>query len=164
TGGLPDAWQSMSESVAAGLAWAADGSPGTEADFRVQVFDAEYNPSNWSNTVNATLAVDNTAPAAPSVTASPHVPVDGVTLEIAAAALNVVRLLVEYNFDDGGWTTDLDETAYRPAATVTRDIDGFVENSVSDKMLQWRISAFISNGTQSAYTSGSVVLPGITPP
>ena len=51
-------------------AYASGDESGQKADFRVRIFDAEDNGSNWSPLLNVpSLAIDNTAPAAPTFSA-----------------------------------------------------------------------------------------------
>jgi hypothetical protein len=69
TGGIPNAWQAMTEhDLGDGTGYAdVDGDlEGVTCDFRIRTFSADgNNGSAWSDLLNVTLAISNVAPAAP---------------------------------------------------------------------------------------------------
>lgn len=165
TGSNPDSWQSMTEyqsQVSAGTwyGWISDGDmSGDKTDFRVRFYTAAEEGSYPSDLLEvASLAIDNTTPTAPSVT----VDVTGaattpdVDFSATTADLRVVRMLFETN--DGSWVTVANKTTVRPG--VTEDASTSFGAQIANRTVLWRVSTFTSNGTQSAYTSGSFLIPG----
>lgn len=169
TGGEPEAYSSMTEYfVEAGLAryaWATDNLTGKKVDFKVRAFNADDEGSYFSDVLSvASMAINNTTPAAPTVVATPTgSPTNGVDLVISTAQLRVVKFLAEYNYDGSGWTTMATHNDVRPGVDKTASITGLTNSDVSDKTADWRVSAFTSDGTQSAYATGSVTIPGNPP-
>lgn len=153
--------------VAGTLAYVADNETGNRVDFQVAQYDANGELSAFSAPLTVDpVTIDNTAPGAPDVEDEPHLAmsiVDGVELAVAAPELNVVKLVAEYNFNDEGWTVHTTLNDVRPGVARLIVMDGFLNETVSDLTLQWRVRSFTSNDTPGSYASGSVLIPGNPP-
>lgn len=163
SGGEPNAFQSMNEYGGTSIwyGWATANTAGGRVDFRSRFFNADDEGSYFSNllTINQ-MAIDNTPTGAPAVVATGLE--TGVDLTITVPELRAVSLRVEYNWT-GTWTTHTTNNAVRPASPIHVVMDGFLNSTPSDRTLQWRVSSATSNGTQGAYASGSVLIPGNPP-
>lgn len=164
----PERWRKMDclDGVTIGVADADSGDIGGAFDFR-------YLASNGGGTIFSDygppleiddtpgLQIDNTAPSAPSVVETELA--NGVTLDATVTELRVVKMLFEHNYDGAGWSTGSTLNDVRPEEERTVTMSGFTNATIFDKTLLWRVSAFTSNDTQGAYTSGSVTIPGNPP-
>lgn len=151
SGGNPGAWQSIGTKFqgesGAYYGRAAVNPSGSEFDTKVQWFDANGEASYFSDVLNRDpISIDNTTPAAPDDTGTA-----GGLLDLRAAELNVVRILVETNTDGAGWVTHDDFDAALP--------DTVYESTVAagpGELVDWRASSFTSNGTQGPYVTGQI--------
>lgn len=147
--GNPAAWTSMTEIEAPSYAYSGAGSPGAEADFRVQVFDDEDNPSNWSPTLHVALALDNTIPAAPEVGGLGSL---GTFSDVTIASLSAVevRLRRRYRIDGGsdyGPWEQVDQQDARPGAAYLIEDPSPPSVDVEGEAVNYQIIAYTSNGT-----------------
>lgn len=168
TGGLPNAWQSMTEYQGVSEAWygwATDDISGDEADFRARFFNAEEEGSYFSDLYNvASMAIDNTTPGAPTASgvdtgAGPY------AIEVTARApeLRVVKMVVEEQYTEPsvGFAWRELETWNDVRPDVNRVVSTTeVSAGPDDATLSWRVSSYTSDGTQGPYTSGSRIIAG----
>jgi len=167
TGGEPNPWQAMTEwqsQVSSGTWYAratADAKP--RADFRVRFFNSDEEGSYFSDVLEADpLAISNATPAAPTVSNADFIDDGyGTVLTNRFTQLRAVRLLTEYNINNAGWVTANNNQAALPGTLYTVQIGGFSQDTLA-RTVQWRVSVFTSDGTQSAYTTGSFVIPAVS--
>ncbi|KPF47062.1 phage tail protein [Rhizobium sp. AAP43] len=158
--GLPGAWESMTEGPAtnaATFAYVAGDFEGATIDARVRVFKDDEGSYNSAN-LNTVVAVDNAAPAAPSVVSAETVDLslNAVlrTSQMRVAAFHLERRTKASAFVDFGPWAAVNTYAARPGVDVT------ISNSASSSYsVQWRIQALTSDGTGSGYLSYSGSAP-----
>lgn len=111
TSGIPQPWASMTEYQSGGqwYAWASGTYEGLDADFRVRFFNEDEEGSYWSPLLERRpLAIDNSAPAAPSLERED---LGGLGTSYrfkfsVGAALNVASTQLQYSASASGpWTT-----------------------------------------------------------
>lgn len=173
TSGNPNPWQGMTEyqsQVASGTwyGWVSGvgNMSGQRTDFRVRFFNSAEEGSYVSDLLEiASLSINNTAPAAPTATVNvdvgdPSPTEPDVDFFVTTSQLRVVRLMIEVNdpLAGGTWVSVLNQTTARPGVTYSTQ-ESFGQG-VANRTVQWRMSAFSSNGTQSAYASGSFEILG----
>jgi len=165
SGSVPGTWANMTEVDALGvtLAWIAGGTAGQQADFRVHVFDAEDNPSPWSDTVHVTLAYDNTPPAEPDVTTAGNF--NNMEFSITVDEMHVAWVKLEHDYWDQtpgvywGWST-VATANIRPGEAVVFNDDTWAEGFGFDDRIYWRITPYTSDGTPgTAWTVTVTPLP-----
>ncbi|MBN9035454.1 MAG: hypothetical protein J0H53_05245 [Rhizobiales bacterium] len=149
TAGNPNAWSSMDEVRGPYFAYAAAGTPGTQADLRVQSFDADDNPSDWSPTVHITLALANGAPAAPEVGSLGSL---GTFSDVTIGSLSAVemRLRRRYRIDGGsdyGPWEQVDQQNARPGTAYVMEDPSPPVVDVEGEAVNYQIIAYSSNGT-----------------
>lgn len=166
TGGNPESWLAMTEYLGDSGAWYAyspDNTLGRKVDARCRFFNANGEASHLSsNTAIESMVVNNLEPTAPTVVETEDSPNDQVTLDATAPSHNTVKMVFEENYNDTGWSTHTTLSDVRP------DIERSVTITVGSpeiglSTLQWRVSAVASDGTRSAYTSGSMEIDGGSP-
>lgn len=168
TGGLPNAWQSMTEYEGvsgAWYGWATDDTTGDKTDFRSRFFNAEEEGSYFSDIFNViSMANDNTTPGEPTASGT-NVDTGSYAIEVTARApeMRVVKMVVEEQYTEPSigfaWRTLATWNDVRPDAnrTVTTTAVGA---GPADATLQWRVSSYTSDGTQGPYASGSRMITG----
>lgn len=158
--GNPTKWYPMTTVTGQTYAFRTQDLIGEEVRFRYLGFHSTNdNYSDFSpELVVASLAVDNTATAAPTVVETENA--DGADLDITCTDFNVVKVLVEANYDGAGWSTHTTFNDVQPNVEKNAVLAGYTNVTINDKTLLWRVSSFTTDGTQGSYTSGSVVIVG----
>lgn len=125
---------------------------GVKVDFRKRIFDADGNASLWSDAlVVETIAIDNTAPTAPTVTVETFTgpgPAFNTLLryKITPTSLTAVRATVEFTDNNGStWTPGFATHAHIGLGLQSFDTE---EQVASGK--GFRVTLYSSNGTASA--------------
>lgn len=159
SGGLPNAWQSMTEYQGAdgtAHAYVATDLSGQNIDFRVRTFD-EANSSSWSNTFNVTVPTTNAAPSAPSIVIQNDTPVtDTATVTVTAPA----SLQVSY-MQFTGPDAPAGDVAVNPGEEVSWTTDSTPD--VNDYDIDITAQAFSSNDTGSSVASETLTVTGTGP-
>lgn len=165
SGGLPNLPLGMTEyqgiTANTWFAWVA-GDARSKADFRVRFFDVDDEASYFSDWHSEDpLAVDNTAPSAPQVTVTPTgSPTNGADIDAYFTDLHAVKLVIEHNYDGGGWTgTTYDNEI--PEVLRSISIGPFINGSSPPltKAVQIRVTAYTSDGTAGTQFTDSVDIP-----
>ena len=106
TAGVPGAWQSMTEYRASGgtsHAYVSGSLAGQTIDFRHRLFNAAEDGSKWSDIASFTPAVNNSAPAAPTLVVSYSGDTQTITANITApTSLQVSYIVLTGNGTLGG--------------------------------------------------------------
>lgn len=155
----PGTWSSMTEYVTGGTnyAYGPAVTEGVRADFRIRWFNAEEEASYWSPLLTANpVAIDNSVPAAPSLTVGMTVDVDKVTLAISVSSSQIKVVSVAYRVDGGA----LYSGSIRPGQALT---GGHIVSRPSPggpaKSVTITAYAYTSNGTISATASTTRTIP-----
>lgn len=169
TGGLPGAWTGMAAiNVPAGpvpFVYANMLDQPGEVDVRVQVFNADGEASYFSDLFNGTLAINNTAPAAPTIDLTPQDMGNGAIFKARSDAAQVARLTIESSHNGGGWVLEYDsadddpDKACRPGVIVTHNHPPVTPTELP-QTLEFRARAYASDGTASPYASDDFEIPG----
>ena len=128
---------------------------GDKVDFRKRIFDAEGNASQWSDPlVVDTIAINNTAPSAPTVTVETFVG-PGPTFDtllrykITPTSLTAVRATVEFTTNSGStWTPGF--AAHTHIGLGLQSFDTEEQAAVGKG---FRVTLYSSNGTAGATAS-----------
>lgn len=128
---------------------------GVKVDFRKRIFDADGNASQWSDAlVEDTIAIDNTAPTAPTVTVETFTgpgPAFDTLLryKITPTSLTAVRATVEFTDDNGStWTPGFATHAHIGLGLQSFDTEEQVAGGKG-----FRVTLYSSNGTAGATAS-----------
>lgn len=140
-GGVPNAFDGMTEYNGVGadrLAWAVGNTNGAKVDFKCRFFNADDEGSYYSPLLTVDpLAIDNTAPVAPTITKSS----DGTNATITAKTtqMHVAKLVIQ-RLVASTWT-DVANSQGRPEVVLS--FTGLGATST------YRAIAYTSNGTAS---------------
>ncbi|MCF6371041.1 phage tail protein [Rhizobium halophilum] len=168
TGGLPNSWTSTTEypsQSSAYLAYQAGNFEGQTIDARVRVFKGDEG-SYFSDLLNAVVAVDNSAPGAPT-----HVSGDatysGTTgelnvmvraNELRAVAIKLQRRWRTYALGTwSSWETISQQNARTRQNLTFTDSQGV---TASGGEVEWRLQTLVSDGTGGSYRQIAVMIPG----
>ncbi|HEU4986856.1 MAG TPA: phage tail protein [Rhizobiaceae bacterium] len=145
TAGLPDPWQSMDE-VGRTLAYKAGDYRGQNLDFRARVFNGDGDVSYFSDVYNKpSLAVDNSAPAAPTISnVQPIIDQFGTTTaysaDVSGSSITAVKIIAD-STEGGGFTAD-----HRPGTVHT------ITTLTATLPVTFSATAYSSSGAASATT------------
>lgn len=150
TGGLPDAWASMTE-IGVTSAWLAGDLSGEKLDFRVRMINVDGDVSYFSDTleINA-LATDNNTPTAPGVVGGATDVSSDVELDIDITIpdeLRAVSCIVTRQIGADPQTT-LDQRDVRQGDTFTVTDSVFAGTSTT---VTYEIYTITTDGTESAH-------------
>jgi hypothetical protein len=163
TGGEPDPFASMTEYDGAGTtryAWAADDTSGARADFKVRFFNAEEEGSYFSPPLTVDpMAVDNSAPAAPTLDVDVDDSGGTVHFDLSATsnALNAAKLTLE-RLVSGVWTELASNNGRPEIAPLTAGFN-VGHPSIGTTVVDLRARAIASDGTAGTTTYSYTVLP-----
>ncbi|HEX5940501.1 MAG TPA: hypothetical protein VFZ12_09085 [Dehalococcoidia bacterium] len=168
TGGLPDAWSSMTEGPDADdatFAYVAGDYLGQTIDARVRVFNGDEG-SYFSDPWNGTVVANNSAPGAPSHVsggASHSGPGGDLNVVVKANELRAAAVTLERRSRSGAiggtwgaWSAISQQNA-RPGVSLTFTDSHSMGSSGGD--IEWRLRTLTSNGTGGAYREYSVSVP-----
>lgn len=149
TGGLPGAWQGMTELPS--IAYVADDVLGSEIDARVRIFDGD-DSSYWSPLLHATVAENNSPCGQPTVvsggTSGGNSGFGQIDVVMTANELRAASIVLQRRIDTGSgfgsWSTR-DEQNVRPAQQRTFS-DGYTNMSSSQHTVEWRLITRTSSG------------------
>jgi len=157
-GGVGQPNQSMQEYVGTGGAWHAwdtDDRTGQHVRFKARWFNADEEGSAFSDPLDANpVAVDNTAPAAPTLTVTPsfNSSTNIWTFAVSAktAQLRVVKIVLQ-QLIVSTWT-DIETGNVRPEQTVAKSID-IAKPATGSETIKFRAYAYTTDGTASPPTA-----------
>lgn len=162
SGENPNPWNSMAEYAAIAVydsgyyAYSAVNTVGQHLEFKCRFFNAEDEGSYFSNVLNIpTAAIDNTAPAAPTLQVTRVG--DDANITVISFAINVVRVQIERRFKAGSgawgiWEILSDFQTARPSVQGQSTLTIGASTSY-DIFVEIRASALTSNGTRGAYST-----------
>ena len=156
SGGLPNAWQGMTE-VGSAYAYVAGDLEGATIDGRVRQFNGDEG-SYFSAPASLTVGVLNTAPSAPSVTGGVVTDPPPIHLQVTATAhdIHVAALRLQRRIGGGAWTTVSVQNARPSQGIVFSDP---VTDTSSGTTTEWHIQALTSNGTAGTAVAFSYTAP-----
>lgn len=158
SGGLPNAWASMSE-VGLTLGYVAADLEGQPADFRVRYFDGEQNGSYLSDALPvASVDQDNTALPAPVLTVIDDPESNDYNIEAISGPLRVAAIALDYAVDSisGGAFTPISTQNARPNQTITGTV---MHALTSGDTITFRARAMTSDGVLHAAATQSFTAP-----
>jgi hypothetical protein len=162
TAGEPNAFASMTEYSGAGstrYGYDAANTVGLKLDAKCRFFNDDDDGSYYSDlkTVDP-MAIDNSAPAAPTLTATVTNPGSGSTWHVAVSAkslaMNAVKLKIQRLTGPSTWT-DIASSEVKPEVDLTGSFD-VIDSSGNPPSVSLRAYAYSSDGTPSPaanYTS-----------
>lgn len=166
TGGIPGAWQSMTEYRSVGgvtHAYVSANLSGQLTEFRHRVFNTEEDGSKWSTTTAFTPAVSNAAPGTPalgtSVGSAAGTP-NAISVNFsmtAPASLNVAFLRLAWSLSFGAPGSQ--DFSCKPGEIVGTVID-FTNSFETDQSVSFSLTAHASDGTASSAAGGGATIPG----
>lgn len=164
TDGEPNAFASMTEYSGPGstrYGWAATNTTGGRVDFKCRFFNDDDEGSYYSPLLSIDpMVIDNSAPPAPSLSATRENPGSGSRYEIHATAsttaMNAAVLKIQ-RFEAGAWQ-DLASGNGRPEQILTADTSE--TSGTTSKTVQLRAIAYASDGTESPAATFDVFIPG----
>lgn len=168
TAGEPDAYNSMTEYSGSGTdryGWVAADTHGEKVDFKCRFFNANDEGSYYSDVLTVDpLAIDNTAPAAPTfdVTVDDGSGTGTYTFNVSAqtTALNVAKMVIQrfgITPEPATWS-DVVSGSGRPEQPLTTSYDRAQETAAVT--IQFRAYAYASDGTASTAATYSYIIPG----
>jgi hypothetical protein len=168
TGGLPNPWQSMLESIPGRPhAYVAEDLRGIECDFRSRGFDADENGSASSPIYSVTPALSTGAPSAPTIVGTAVINGTGtaviVTITVTAPAdLKVVRLRLA-GISEYPATTLTTQVDARPGTLITRIVSDvpITTGTSSSQDITWTASCFSTGNVASSDVTYTYTIPGI---
>jgi len=158
-GSVSDPWRSMTEQhELVGNQWFAYASvtpdpEGKNGDFRARFFNTQDESSIWSENLEARpIAIDNTAPAAPSLTYDE----DTGLGEVSVSVINAARVTVEKG---PFWVEVLLDAAIRPNQVLTFDPNLPPPIFDTPQNIEYRARAYASDGTPGDYATLNIGVP-----
>jgi hypothetical protein len=155
----PNPWGSMTEYTAGGInyAYGPQVAEGMRADFRVRWFNSDEEASYFSDLLSANpVAIDNTTPAAPSLTVSMTVDESTATLSVFVSSSQMRVRSVSYQQGAGSPTVG----DVRPGQPFSGQITTLRPGPMSPpKSVTINAYAYTSNGTMSLVSSTTRSIP-----
>jgi hypothetical protein len=143
--------------------WASGSLIGSLTDFRLRIFDADNNPTPWSPVLSLFPAIDNSAPAAPAITAvfidnggAPGVHDQATVTVTAPQSLQVASVVMTGPGAPSGPQPAKPAQVWSWVATLP-------ERGPVQQDITFTAAARSSNGTASATVSATVTVPATAP-